>query len=175
MFRSLAIRVGMLCLAITPLAPLASTASAQMKIGVVNTQQAMLDSDELKKASTELEKKYKPRQDELVKLNADLQSIQQQIGSGKLNQQAVADLTAQGTRKQRDAQRLADDMNADVEKDRQDILAKMSQKMQDVINKLAQDKGLDMIIESSQLLYSKPEFDITADATAAYNKANPAK
>src|ERR1700733_12769233 len=100
MLRSLAIRAGMLCLALVPFAPFAAfapLASAQMKIGVVNTQQAMLDSDELKKASTELEKKYKPRQDELQKMQTDLQSIQQQIGSGKLNQQAVADLTAQGT------------------------------------------------------------------------------
>ena len=76
---------------------------------------------------------------------------------------------------QRDFQRLQDDMQADVEKDRQDILGRMSQKMQDVINKLAEDKGLDLILESSQTLYTKPVLDLTADATAAYNKANPAK
>jgi outer membrane protein len=120
-------------------------------------------------------KKYQPRQDEMDKLQKDLESIDQQLSSGKLNPQAQADLQAQGTRKQRDAQRLSDDMNADVEKDRQDILAKMSQKMQDVINKLAQDKGLDIIVEAGQTLYSKPELDLTAEATAAYNKANPAK
>jgi outer membrane protein len=175
MFRSLAIRVGTLCLAIMPLAALATTASAQMKIGVVNTQQAMLDSDELKKASTEMEKKYKPRQDELQKLQNDLQSIQQQIGSGKLNQQAVADLTAQGTRKQRDAQRISDDLQADVDRDRQDILGKTAQRMQDVVKKLAEEKGFDLVIDVSQTLYFKPTFDLTADALAAYNKAFPAK
>ena len=95
--------------------------------------------------------------------------------SGKLNAQATGRPTGPGTRKQRDAQRLADDMNADVEKDRQDILAKMSQKMQDVIDKLSKEKGLDLVVEASQTLYMKPELDITADATAAYNKANPAK
>ncbi len=175
MFRSLAIRVGMLCLAIMPLAPLATTASAQMKIGVVNTQQAMLDSDELKKASTEMEKKYKPRQDELQKLTTEMQSIQQQIGSGKLNQGAIADLTAQGTRKQRDAQRISDDLQADVDRDRQDILGKTGQRMQDVVKKLAEEKGFDLVIDVSQTLYFKPAFDLTADVLAAYNKANPAK
>ena len=175
MFRSMAIRVGMLCLAIMPFAPLTITASAQMKIGVVNTQQAMLDSDELKKASTELEKKYKPRQDELLKLQNDLQSIQTQISSGKLNQQAVADLTAQGTRKQRDAQRISDDLQADADRDRQDILGKTAQKMQDVVKKLAEEKGFDLVIDVSQTLYFKPAFDLTADVLAAYNKANPAK
>ena len=48
MFRSLAIRAGLFCLALTPFAV---TASAQVKVAVINTQKAMADSDELKKAS----------------------------------------------------------------------------------------------------------------------------
>jgi len=169
MFRFLAIRSAALCLAI---ALFSSAASAQIKVAVINVQKALADTDELKKASAEMQKKYQPRQDEMDKIQKDLESIDEQLSSGKLNAQATSDLQAQGTRKQRDAQRLSDDMNADVEKDRQDILAKMSQ---DVINKLSQDKGLDLVLEASQTLYMKPDLDLTADATAAYNKANPAK
>jgi outer membrane protein len=172
MFRFLATRSAMLCLAI---ALFSSVASAQLKVGVINVQKALSDTDELKKSSADLAKKYQPRQDEMDKLQKDLESIDTQLNSGKLTQQQQADLQAQGTRKQRDQQRMADDMQADVEKDRQDILSKMSQKMQDVINKLAADKGLDVILEASQTLFAKPALDVTADATAAYNKANPAK
>jgi outer membrane protein len=172
MLRFLAIRAGLLCLAIVPFA---ATASAQVKVAIVNAQKAMADSDELKKASASVETKYKPRQDELNKLQADLQSIEQQLSSGKLNQQAAADLQLQGQRKQRDAQRISDDLQADFEKDRQDILGKASQKMQQVIAKLAEEKGVDVIIDASQTLYFKPTLDLTADAVAAYNKAYPAK
>jgi outer membrane protein len=122
-----------------------------------------------------MQKKYAPRTEEMDKIQKELESIDAQLNSGKLNQQAAAELQAQGTRKQRDLQRMNDDMNADGEKDRQDILARMSQKMQDVINKLAEDKGMDLIVEASQTLFAKPALDLTADATAAYNKANPAK
>jgi outer membrane protein len=172
MLRSLAIRAGLLCLAI---APFAATASAQVKVAIVNAQKAMADSDELKKASAAVETKYKPRQDELNKLQADLQSIEQQLASGKLNQQAAADLQLQGQRKQRDAQRISDDLQADFEKDRQEILGKASQKMQQIIAKLAEEKGVDIIIDASQTLYFKPTLDLTTDAVAAYNKAYPAK
>ena len=172
MFRSLAVRSAMLCLAI---ALFTSAASAQLKVGVINVQKALADTDELKKSQADLAKKYQPRQDELDKLQKDLETIDTQLNSGKITPAQQADLQAQGTRKQRDQQRMLDDMNADAEKDRQDILTKMSQKMQDVINKLAADKGLDMIVEASQTLFSKPALDLTADATAAYNKANPAK
>ncbi|MEP6714693.1 MAG: OmpH family outer membrane protein [Terriglobia bacterium] len=172
MFRSLAIRAGLFCLVI---APLASLASAQLKVAVINTQKAMADSEELKKASTATEAKYKPRQDELTKLQADLQSIEQQLNSGKLNQQSVAEMQAQGTRKQRDMQRLQDDLQQDFERDRQDILGKASQKMQAVITKLAEEKGVDIIVDASQTLYFKPALDLTVDAVTAYNKAYPAK
>ena len=172
MVRSLAIRASLFCLA---LSPLATMASAQLKLAAVNTQQALLDSDELKKTGAELEKKYKPRQDELLKLQNDLQSIQQQISSGKLNQQAVADLQAQGQRKQREAQRLSDDLQQDFERDRQDTLGKAAQRMQEIVKKLAEEKGLDMIVDVSQALYVKPTLDLTAEALAAYNKAYPVK
>ena len=172
MFRFLAIRSAAFCLAI---ALFSTAASAQLKIGVINVQKALGDTDELKKAQADLAKKYQPRTDEMEKIQKDLEAIDAQLNSGKLNPQATAELQAQGTRKQRDQQRLQDDMQADVEKDRQDILAKMSQKMQDIINKLAEDKGLDIIVEASQTLFAKPALDLTADATTAYNKANPAK
>jgi outer membrane protein len=172
MYRSMALRAGLLCLA---LAPLATVAPAQLKVAVVNVQQAMLDSEELKKASADLEARYKPRQDELQKLQNDLQSIQQQLQSNKLTQQAAADLQVQGTRKQRDAQRLSDDLQAEFDKDRQDILSKAAQRMQDVVKKLAEEKGYDVVVDVSQTLYFKPALDVTKDALTAYNKAYPAK
>jgi outer membrane protein len=172
MFRSLAIRAGLLCFV---LAPLATLASAQLKVAVVNVQKAMLDSDDLKKTSAEIEAKYKPRQDELQKLQSELQSIQTQLQNNKLTQQAQADLQLQGQRKQRDAQRLSDDLQAEFDRDRQDVLGKAAQKMTEVVKKLAEEKGFDMVLDVSQTLYFKSALDITADALAAYNKAYPAK
>ena len=171
MFRSMAIRAGLLCLV---LAPLATVASAQLKVAVVNVQKAMLDSDELKKISADMENKYKPKQDELTKLQNDLQSIQQQLQSNKLSAQAQQDLTLQGQRKQRDAQRLSDDLQQELDAERQDILGKAAKKMQDVIRKLAEAGGYDLIVDVSQALYFKPAMDITDQALAAYNKAYPA-
>jgi len=172
MFRIPALRPAMFCLA---LGLFASIASAQVKIGVINVQKALSDTDELKKSSADLQKKYQPRTDEAANIQKQLEDIDAQLNSGKLNAQAAQELQSKGTRLQRDQQRLQEDLQADADKDRQDILAKMSQKMQDVITKLAESKGLDLIVEASQTLYNKPTLDLTAEATAAYNQANPAK
>src|SRR5579871_6951046 len=94
---------------------LTQVASAQLKVGVINLQQAVLGSAEIKKASAELEAKFKPRANQIDQLQKDIANISQQLqsGSGKLSPAAEADLNAQGQRKQRDLQRLQEDLQAD--------------------------------------------------------------
>ena len=150
-------------------------AAAQVKVGIVNVQDAILKTAEIKKASDELAAKYKSRQDALVKLQQDLQSISTQLGNAKITPQAAADLQAQGQRKERDLQRLQQDLQTDVDADRNDILTKAGAKMKAVVEKLAAEKGLDMVVDVSQTIYFKPALEITNDVIAAYDKANPVK
>ena len=154
---------------------LTGLAQAQSKVAIINFQKAVGDTDEMKKTTAAVEAKYKPRQDAMAKLQTELQSIDQQINSGKLNQNAIAELTLQGQRKQRDAQRLQEDLQAEFDRDRQDILGKAGEKMQKIVTQVAEAKGLDVVIDTTQAVYFKPALDITADAVAAFNKANPAK
>jgi outer membrane protein len=150
-------------------------ASAQVKIAVINTQKALLDTEEIKKAQLDMQAKFKPRQDQMVKLQKELEDIQAQLNSGKLNAVGTADMQAEGTRKQRDLQRMQQDLQEDVQNARTDILQKAGMRMQEVVQTLATQKGLDIVVDSSNTVFYKPAFDITADATAAYNKAYPVK
>ena len=156
---------------------LAAGASAQSKVAVVNFQKAILDTAEIKKAQNDLQAKCKKRQDDLEKVQRELADIAAQLqgSSGKLSPQGQADLEARGTRKQREEQRLKDDLQADVDADRNTVLQKSAQGMQDVVKKLAEEKGLDLVVDAGNAVFFKPAMDITADATAAYDKLHPAK
>jgi len=149
----------------------------QAKIAILNTQKALLDTAEIKKAQADLEAKFKPRTDELTKLNTELNDIQTRLnaGAGKLTPQVEADLQSQGQRKQRELQRKQEDLQAEVERDRQEILLRASQRMQEVVKKLAKEKGYDVVLDTSNAVHFKATLEITAEATAAYDKANPAK
>src|SRR5262249_17040462 len=100
---------------------------------------------------------------------------QLQSSNGKLSPQAEADLQAKGQREQRDLQRMQDDLQADATSYRNDILSKSSAKMKEVVKKLAEEKRLDPIVNTSTTLYLKPALDLTNDAIVAYDKAYPAK
>jgi outer membrane protein len=155
----------------------AGVASAQSKIAVINLQRAVLDTAEIKKAQADLEAKFKPRQAEIQKLQYELDALQRQLQSmqGRLTPQAELELTNQAQRKQRDLQRMTEDLQADVDRDRNDILSQASQRMQEIVKKLAEERGLDAVFDAGDTVYFKPALEITKDAVAAYDKAHPAK
>jgi len=149
----------------------------QVKVAIVSMQRAVLGCAEIKKASAEMEAKYKPRQQEMEKLQRELAGIQQQLQSnaGKLTPAAEADLNAQGQRKQRELQRMDDDMKADVTAERNDILGSSGKRMRDIVQKLAEEKGVDVIVDEQSTLFFKPALDLTTEAITAYDKAYPVK
>lgn len=152
-------------------------ASAQVKVAVINLQKAVFDTAEIKKANDEMQARYKPRSDKLQQLQEQIQRIAQQLQAGgdRLAQQAQLDLQTQGQTLQRQAQRLQEELQQDVQADRNEILTKSSQKMNDVIKKLAEEKGVDLVVDSATTLYFKPTMELTAEATAGYDKAYPVK
>jgi outer membrane protein len=150
-------------------------ANAQVKIAVINTQKALLDTEEIKKDQLDLEAKFKPRQDQMLKVQKELEDIQAQLQSGKLNELGTQEITAEGQRKQRDLQRMQQDLQEDVQAQRTEILQRAGTRMQEVVKKLADEKGLDIVVDSGNTVFFKSSFEITSEATAAYNKAYPGK
>jgi outer membrane protein len=160
-------------LALAVLAPLGapSRLAAQLKIGIVDFQQALMDTAEVKKEASRVEAKFQPRQEEITNLTKELQGIQQKLQAASGD--AAAQLQAEGTRKQRDLQRMSEDLQSDFEFERNTILQEAAQKMRDALKEVAEAKGLDLIAEASSAYYFKPALDVTGDATAAYDKAHP--
>ena len=64
---------------------------------------------------------------------------------------------------------------ADVNAERQDVLGRAGRQMTDVVKKIAEEQGIDVVIDVTNTLYYKPALDITAAATVAYDKAYPPK
>lgn len=145
------------------------------KVAIINAQKAVADTQEIKKAQTVLAAKYGPRQQQIASLQSELQSIQQQLNAPNMAPDKEAQLRAEGTTKQKQLQRLSEDLQSDVNNERQDILGRAGRQMTEVVKKIAEDRGIDVVIDVTNTLYYKPTLDITAEATAAYDKAYPPK
>ena len=150
-------------------------AIAPAKVAIINAQKAVADTQEIKKAQTVLESKYRTRQQSIQTLQNELGSIQQQLSTPNLPPDRDAQLRATGVTRQKELQRLTEDLQSDVNNERQDILGRAGRQMTEIVKKIAEDRGLDVVIDITNTIYYKPAMEITAEATTAYDKAHPAK
>jgi len=169
---------SVLLLAAAALVPAISAnaqAFAPAKVAIINAQKAVADTQEIKKAQTTLEAKYRPRQDAIQNIQNELQSIQKQLAVPNIAPDREAQLRADGVLKQKELQRLSEDLQSDVNNERQDILGRAGRQMTDVVKKIAEERGFDVVVDTTNTIYYKPGLEITAEATTAYDKAYPAK
>ncbi len=172
----MSLRVGLgplvACSALLAIVPIAG---AQTKVAVVNLQQAVFDSAEIKKADVEMQAKYKARDADLEQTKSQLAAAQKKLAAGQdtLTDLQEADLQSQIAKLQREIQRKQEDLSADVERDRNEVLGKSTDKMAAIIRKIAEQRGFDMVVDAQTILYFKDAMDITKDATAAYDVAYP--
>ncbi|HEX4750403.1 MAG TPA: OmpH family outer membrane protein [Bryobacteraceae bacterium] len=171
-FRSVLLVSALVCVS---LAAARAQSIPPAHVAIINAQKAVSDTAEIKKAQALLEAKFKPRTQAIQTLQAQLESISKQLQAPNLQPDREAALRADGTQKQKELQRLNDDLNADVNYERQDVLTRAGRQMTEVVKKIAEERNLDIVIDITNTIYFKPALDITADATTAYDKAYPPK
>lgn len=155
----------------------ALTASAQLKVGTVNLQKALQDTAEIKQAESDLKAKFGPRQEELAQMEKEIAKLNQEAEANqqKYNEATMAELAARIQLRQRQYQRNSEALQEAVNRERQDILQRVGQRFQEVVRKVAEEKGLDLVVDAANMLYAKAALDISTDVTSAYDKAYPAK
>src|SRR5215475_7849451 len=111
MFFKMGLRPALVCSALFALAQTAP-AQAPVKVAVVNMQQAVFATAEVKKADADLQASLKSKKDQADKLQADLTNIQQQLqnNASKLTDQQQQDLQDEAQRKNREFQRITQEL-----------------------------------------------------------------
>jgi len=167
----------LLCLGICPSLLLGQGAGTAGKIGVVNIQEAILSTGEGKKAMAELQKKYLPRQQEVNKLQQDIQAITDQLQkqAATLSDDEQQRLNRDLEEKQKLLKRTTEDAQADFATDRNDMFRRIGQKMVKQIDDYARQNGFVLIIGSDQvpIYYAAKEVDLTEQIVRLYDAANP--
>lgn len=168
------LRLALAGLLLTAAAP---ALHAQLKVGVVNLQKALQDTAEIKAAEASLKAKFGPRQEELAGLEKEITKLSQDLeqNQSKYNEATLAEMSSRLQLRQRQYQRNAQSLQDDVNAVRQDVLNRVGQRLQEVIKKLAEEKGLDMVLDAGNTYFFKPVLEITEDVTKAYDLAYPAK
>lgn len=147
----------------------ATTASADTKIGVIDVQQIMQKSAQMAAINAQLTKQFKPRQDKIAALQQSLQNESDQLNRNgatmtvdarnALQDKIIADkanLEAMSVSFRRD---LATAQNQDL----QTFMNKLSA----VVNGIAKAGNYDLILQRAGVPFANPSLDITSQALKA--------
>jgi outer membrane protein len=148
------------------------------KIGVINIQAAIVNTNEGKRDFEALTKKFEPTQAKLKTLNDEIENDKKQLQAqqDKLNDEARAKSVRDIETKQKSLQRQLDDAQTDFQQQQGELGNRIATKMIDIIDKYAKANGLSMIIDvsgqQSPVLWASEQVNITPAIVEAYNTAS---
>jgi outer membrane protein len=159
-------------------APAAAAAPAVTKVGIINIQAAIVNSNEGQRDFESLQKKFDPKRQELEGLNKEVDELQKKFNTqgDKLNVEARGDLLKQIDSKKKLLQRNYEDANTDIQAQQNEIANRIGQKLVEVLDKFAKDNNFTIILDvsgqSSPVLWAASTVDITKPVVEAYNAAS---
>ena len=156
----------------------AAAPTAPTKIGIINIQGAVANTNEGKRELGDLDKKMEPRVKELQTLQADVENLTKQLNTqgDKLNEEAKANLQKQITAKTKDFQRGREDYQNDVQAQEQEIFQKIYPKVMQSVDNYAKANNFTLILDWGVLqqgvTWANPSYDITQQIVEAYNASS---
>ncbi len=159
----------------SPAAPAAGAVSN--RIGVIDIQSAILATNEGRREFEALQKKFEPKQNELTKLNQEIDELKKQLQAqgDKLNEEARGTMVKNIESKQKNLQRQAEDAQGEFQQQRDEIASRILQKLGPVLDKYAKANNYAVILDASQpwpqgqVVWVSPPVDVTKEVVDAYN------
>lgn len=153
--------------------PAAATPAAT-RIGYIDVQRVLARSAAGVAAREQLEREKATMQKEMDAKRTELEKLRDELEKkGPLmTPEARRDKQETFERKRRDAARLADDFQKELEKKEQGLLQKVLQDVSGVIEKVGKERGYYLIVEKrgAVVLYSAGEADITDEIIRAFDR-----
>ena len=148
------------------------TAAAELKIAVLDTQRALIESEEAKALLQKAQAELQQEEDTVRKLGEEIVALQEkaQKDGEVMSATEQRELAKQVEDKQIDYQFLVNKLQKQVQDRRQELLQQMVPKIDAVLRDIIEVEGYDMIMERGSLRYVNSKHDITRKVTEKLNE-----
>jgi outer membrane protein len=149
------------------------------KIGYVDLQRALNESEAGRKAKEDFKVQVDKLQAQLKRQKDEIDSLKDQLEkkSVMMKEDQRANLEDEYRRKLRDFERNYKDSQADLQKKDNELTGAIIKDLQEVIRDYGEREGYTLILEatSSAVLYGTKSADLTDDVMKLYNSTRPSK
>jgi outer membrane protein len=160
-------------------APAAQTAGGLQRIAFIDVQRVLARSAAGVAAREALERDKAGMQKEMDGKRVELEKLREELEKkgALLTADARRDKQELFERKRRDAARLADDFQKELEKKEATLLQKVLQEVSGVIERVGKEKGYYLIVEKrgAGVIYAAADADLTDEIIRTYDRENGPK
>lgn len=157
-------RVFLLTLVIAALVTAtAAVAADTLKIGFIDLQRALLESEAGKKAKIDLESLEKSKKAVIDEKAKSISKVEEELGkqSSALSAEAKKVKEEELEKLQRDFQRLVADARTELQKKETELTEAILKDMSEIVEVLGQEEGYTIIFRSEVILHANKELDLT--------------
>ena len=154
-----------------------ATAFAQQKIAVVDTQRAVMETEEGMRAQATLKKVFDNKQRELDKKQEDLQKEREDIEKQRnvLSAEAWQKRVETWQREMAQLQSVFLEYNKDLQKKQGELTEPIFRRTVGVIRRLATTEGYDLVVDKQAVPYVRGDLDLTDKVIQAINSGSAAE
>lgn len=158
------------CLALSSVSNPVEAESAA-KVAVVDTQRAIMETEDGLRMQATLKKLFDSRQRELDKKQVDLQKERDDIEKqrGVLSQEALTKRVEKWQREMMQLQTVFVEYNKEMQKKQNELTQPIFQRAMGLIRRLATQKGFDLIVDKQAVPYVRSDLDLTDQLITLYN------
>jgi outer membrane protein len=149
-----------------------TAAFAQSKVAVVDTQRAVMETEDGLRAQATLKKMFDSRQRELDKKQTDLQKERDDIEKQRdvLSKTALAKRVEKWQRDMIQLQTVFVEYNKELQKKQSELTQPIFQKAMGLIRRLATQEGYDLVVDKQAVPYARSDLDLTDRVITLYNQ-----
>ena len=155
----------------------ATTCGGSQRIAYIDVQRVLARSAAGVAAREQLEREKATMQKEMDGKRTELEKLREELEKkgALLTADARRDKQEQFERKRRDAARLADDFQKELEKKESVLLQKVLQEVSGVIDRIGKDRGCYLVVEKrgAGVIFAATEADLTDEIIRAYDQQAP--
>ena len=147
-----------------------------MKVAVVDTQRAVMETEDGLRMQATLKKVFDSRQRELDKKQEELQKEREDIEKQRdvLSKTALAKRVDKWQREMVNLQTVFVEYNKELQKKQSELTQPIFQKAMGIIRRLATTDGYDVVVDKQAVPYVRSDLDLTDKVIQLYNQGAPA-
>lgn len=146
------------------------------KVGYINVQRIVSESNLGKKAKAKIDKIREKRNKEIREKNTEIEALSNKLRAESqkknINQPKIRELIEEIQQKNKELKRFVADVKEELAKKDRELVVEILKKADPILRKIAKKKGYSLILRNPDVLaYMDPDVDVTEEVIKRLNKA----